>query len=80
MINELTKKTNHKNLENVKILRLLKGYSQEYMAYKLGISQKSYSNIENGKTLLNDNLKNKISKILEIKPNTICPLCDNCIL
>jgi transcriptional regulator with XRE-family HTH domain len=36
----------------IKVLRELKNLSQDYMAKQLEISQKSYSNIENGNTEL----------------------------
>jgi len=36
--------------QHLKDLRLEKNYSQEAIALELGISQKTYSNIENGKT------------------------------
>lgn len=45
---------------NIRKLRELRGYSQEYMALKLNLSTKAYSNIENGKTKL------KLCKLNEI--------------
>ena len=53
--------------ENIRIIRQKKGYSQEYIAYRLKISQQAYSLIENKpeKTTLEKLLK--ISKILEVK-------------
>ncbi len=53
--------------DNIRIIRQKKGYSQEYIAYRLKISQQAYSLIENKaeKTTLEKLLK--ISKILEIK-------------
>ena len=36
--------------EKIKKLRLIKGYKQEYMAYKMGITQTGYSKIETGET------------------------------
>ncbi len=38
--------------EKLRKLRIEKGYSQEYMAAKLGLSQSAYSKIERGKTKL----------------------------
>lgn len=35
-------------LQKIKAIRLLKGYSQEYMAEELGISQGDYSMLETG--------------------------------
>jgi transcriptional regulator with XRE-family HTH domain len=48
----------------IKVLRELKNLSQDYMAKQLEISQKSYSNIENGNTELTLNRLENISKIL----------------
>lgn len=45
--------------------RLEKGYSQAYMAMKLNISQKSYHEIESGKTRLRVNDLLKIAEILQ---------------
>lgn len=48
--------------------RELKGYSQECMATSLGITQNSYSKLENQKTKLSLERISSISKILEIDP------------
>lgn len=37
---------------NIRKIRELKDFSQQYIADKLSISQSSYSDIENGKVLL----------------------------
>lgn len=37
---------------NIRVIRLAKGYSQQYMAMKLRISQNAYSKIELGYTKL----------------------------
>lgn len=50
----------------IRKLRTQKGYSQEYMAYELKISQKTYSNIENNKSLLTIEMVEKIAFILEV--------------
>lgn len=59
-------------------LRLQKGLSQENIAFELGISQKSYSNIENGKTELKLNIISQLAKILETSPYKICPNSKHC--
>jgi len=46
--------------------RLIKGYNQEYMAGKMGISQEAYSKIEANKTLTNYTRLNAISELLEM--------------
>lgn len=52
--------------------------SQEYIAFELGISQKAFSDIENGKTKLTSIMLSNISKILNVKPSDICPILDEC--
>lgn len=54
--------------ENIKKLREFRGYSQEYMATELEISQKSYSNIESDEGKINKNQIEHIARILEIDP------------
>ncbi len=46
--------------EKLKLLRLIKGYSQRGIAHKLHITQQAYSKIENCKIRLNNQLLNKI--------------------
>lgn len=50
----------------VRIVRQLKGYSQEYMAMRLGISQNAYSKLERGRIRLKNTRVIEISEILEI--------------
>ncbi|MCP4551789.1 MAG: helix-turn-helix transcriptional regulator [Bacteroidetes bacterium] len=64
--------------KKLKVLRQKKGLSQENIALELGISQKAYSKIENGQTLLNHEKLFKIAEILEISPKDICPIQDLC--
>ena len=49
---------------NLRKIRREKDLTQEYMAFELGISQKAYSDIQNGKTKINQNweFKNKKSQ------------------
>ena len=47
-------------------LRLWKGYSQEYMGHRLGISQRAYSKLERGETRLTIERWLKLRQILEV--------------
>jgi len=58
----------------IKELRKLKGFSQQYMANQLNISQMAYSKIERNKTQLNWDKLNKLAEILAIN---IWDLIDN---
>jgi len=51
--------------------RSQKGYTQEYMADNLGISQKQYSRIESGESRLSLNYLEKICEQLEINPQDL---------
>jgi transcriptional regulator with XRE-family HTH domain len=59
--------------ENIRLIRLTKGYSQEYMALMLNISQNAYCKIESGKTELKVNRVYEIAEILEIPIKDIMP-------
>lgn len=52
----------------IRKIRELKGYSQEYMAASLGITQNSYSKLENQKTKLGLERISNIAEILEVDP------------
>jgi len=54
-------------LERIKKIRVEKGYSQEYMADMLSISQNAYHKLERGHTRINLQKFIDISKILEIE-------------
>jgi len=68
---------------HLKELRLQKNYTQEHLAFELDISQKTYSNIENGTSKLtlellqkiagvyNMSLVNLITKLFESDPEVI---------
>lgn len=64
--------------EKIKSIRLEKNYSQEYVAFELGISQKGYSDLENGKTLLKQEYLEKLCKLYEVMPNYFCNLSCQC--
>lgn len=48
--------------------RLKKGYSQEYLADMLGISQSQFSKLEKGEVYFRINELSKIIELLEINP------------
>ncbi|PTQ92138.1 helix-turn-helix protein [Mucilaginibacter yixingensis] len=59
--------------EKIRIQRLIKNYSQEYMAFMLEISQPAYSNIESGKTEITLNRIYEIAEVLEISAYLLMP-------
>lgn len=64
--------------ENIRKIRRAKDYTQEYMAFEMGISQKAYSDIENSKVKINLDILTKISTVLSISPSDICSISDQC--
>ena len=56
---------------NIKQIRELKNYTQEYMAEQLGISQPSYAKIEQGITELKIDRIQQIANILEVDLSTL---------
>jgi len=52
--------------ENIRKVRELRGYTQEYMAEKLGISQRAYSSIEKENKKIDTERLKKISEVLEV--------------
>ncbi|MDN4029997.1 helix-turn-helix domain-containing protein [Chryseobacterium gambrini] len=64
--------------QNIRKIRRSKDFTQEYMAFEMGISQKAYSDIENSKVKINLDILTRISGILEIKPSDICSISDKC--
>ena len=56
---------------NIKQIRELKSYTQEYMAEQLGISQPSYAKIEQGATILKIDRMQQIADILEVDLTTL---------
>lgn len=57
----------------IRIQRLTKNYSQQYMSFMLEISQAAYSNIESDKTEISLNRIYAIAEILEISPFVLMP-------
>ena len=52
--------------KRIRSLRLEKEYTQDYVGDRLGISQKSYHRLENGKSQLKVKTLLKLSTILEV--------------
>ena len=59
-------------------LRLEKGLSQENVALELGITQKAYSDIENGKTYLKKDSILKLVSLYDVPINELCNLSCHC--
>lgn len=57
--------------KKIRALREMKGYSQEFMAEKLNISQKQYSRIESGNVRMDIDRLKEISAVLEIDPSIL---------
>lgn len=58
----------HKDITiKLKILRAYHNYTQEYVAFKLDVCQKTYSNIENGKVKIDLLLLQKICLFYNIR-------------
>ena len=55
-----------KTIEKIRITRLAKGYTQDYMSEKLDINQRTYSKLERGLIELTIKRLKAIAKILEI--------------
>lgn len=66
--------------KNIRKIRELRGYSEEYLALKLGMSQNNYSKIELGKIALTIDRMSEISKILEIEPSKLLEFDESIIL
>ncbi|MFT6166127.1 MAG: transcriptional regulator with XRE-family HTH domain [Vicingaceae bacterium] len=56
---------------NLRKVRELKGFTQEYMASELEISQRNYSRLEKDEVELTLSRLSKISEILEVTPSQI---------
>ena len=55
-------------LETIHSLRRIREYSQDFMAYKLGISQNAFSKLESGKTPPTMESFFKIADLLQVSP------------
>ena len=67
----MTKCTMNDIARNIRQLRELKDFTQEYMANELGISQSAYVKIEQGLTILKIDRLQRIADILEVDLSTL---------
>ncbi|MCA0364035.1 MAG: helix-turn-helix domain-containing protein [Bacteroidetes bacterium] len=65
--------TEKKILENLKQLRLKTGICQEYIAFKLKVSQSTYHKIESGKIKIKLLQFLQITEALEVDPKEVFP-------
>jgi transcriptional regulator with XRE-family HTH domain len=56
------------NGAKIRMIREIRGYSQDHIAAKLGIAQTSYSRIENNQTKLDTEMLEKLAKELGVTP------------
>lgn len=54
--------------KNIRVVREVRGFSQEYVAKKIGISQRTYSNIETDKSKVDTEIIKSIAETLDIDP------------
>ena len=59
--------------EKIRLHRMARGYSQEYMGFALEITQSAYSNLERGESELTLKRIYDIAEILEISPFELMP-------
>lgn len=57
--------------KKIRVVRQVKGFSQEYMAMRLGISQNAYSKMERGKIFMRPERIQRIAEIFEMPPTAI---------
>ena len=65
-------------INKLRKLRLEKGLTQENVALELGITQKAYSDIENGKTYLKKDFLLKLASLYVVSINDLCNLSCHC--
>jgi transcriptional regulator with XRE-family HTH domain len=59
--------------KNIRSIRELKNYKQEYMADQLGITQRAYSKIENDEVAINVDKLYDIANILQVQVSELLP-------
>ena len=57
--------------EKIRLIREMRGFSQENVAAKLGIAQNSYSRIETNQSKLEAGMLTRIAEALEVSPMDI---------
>ena len=65
-------------INKLKEIRLKNNFTQEYVAFELGISQKAYSKIECKDHQLNHDKIIKISKLYKVSPDYFCGISCVC--
>jgi transcriptional regulator with XRE-family HTH domain len=65
--------------QKVRMVRELKGFSQEYMAHSLGMSQRGYSKLERDESKLDWERITQIAKLFEMEPLDLVSFDDNLI-
>lgn len=65
--------------DKIRKVRELKGYTQDFMAGKLEMSQRAYSKIENNDIKLDWGRIEDISKILDIEPTDLVSFDDSLV-
>ena len=61
----------------IKKIRELRDFTQEYVAYEIGISQGSYSDIERGQTDVSFTALEKIAGVLGVSPSGLIEFDEN---
>jgi transcriptional regulator with XRE-family HTH domain len=57
--------------EKIRKIRSLKGFSQDYVAAKLAMSQNNYSKIELGEVKVNTDVLERIAEVFDLKPEDV---------
>lgn len=70
-MNKVIHEKNRKAISNIKIIRTQKGYSQEYMAMKMKVSQNTFSKLELGYMEISLTRFLQIADILEVEYNAL---------
>lgn len=65
--------------EKIRQIRELKGFSQEYIAQELGITQRAFSKIERNEVKIDWNKIEKLAIIFEMEPTDLISFDDNLI-
>jgi transcriptional regulator with XRE-family HTH domain len=65
--------------QKVRMVRELKGFSQEYMAHSLGMSQRGYSKLERDESKLDWERITQIAKLFEMEPLDLVSFDDNLV-
>lgn len=66
------------DLKQIRSLRRDKNLSQDYVASKLNITQKAYSDLENGKSCLSFEKMEVLATIFQVSVGDLCPITCNC--